>query len=243
MIEINLLPKEYLKGSRGLSLGKTGIYAIAGAAGVILMLVGITAYQMYQLGKLETDIAKAEQRAAVLQKDIQLVDALIDVKQKVSNRMTAVERLDRNRSAYVRILEDIARNVPEFVWLGSYKEQTVKKPDPKGKQAKNNKADTTKAATGSSELPPKRQVEIEGYAFTLNALAAFMINMMRSDYFDEVQLQSTSEKKFQGTERAYNFVLSCNVHFLSDEELQNLIASSGKDADKGGSSATHRTLN
>lgn len=243
MIEINLLPKQYFKGSRGLQLGKTGLYVAAGAAAVILMLVGITAFQIYQLGKLEADIAKAQQRAAVLQKDIQLVDALSDVKKKVANRMTAVERLDRNRSAYVRVLEDIARNVPEFVWLGAYKEkpiQTAAKTAAKGKKPA---ADTTAAPVGSSTLPPVRPVEIEGFAFTLNALAAFMINMMRSDYFDDVQLLSTSEKKFQDTERAYNFVLSANVHFLSDEELRNLIAASNDDQESRDSEATHRTLN
>lgn len=245
MIEINLLPKQYLKGSRGLHLGKSGLYVIAGAVAVILTLVGVTAFQVYQLGKLEADISKAKQRASILQKDIQMVDALTDVKQKVSNRMTAVERLDRNRSAYVRVLEDIARNVPEFVWLGAYKEKPVKAAAPaqssqqKGKSA----AETPAAPIGSSTLPPVRPVEVEGYAFTLNALAAFMINMMRSDYFDEVQLQATSEKKFQGTERAYNFVISCNVHFLSEEELQNLLAASGSDEGSKDASTTHRTLN
>ncbi len=248
MIEINLLPKKYLKGSRGLQLGKSGLYVAAGAVAVILMLVGITAFQIYQLGKLEADISKAKQRADVLQKDIKLVDALTDVKQKVANRMTAVERLDRNRSAYVRVLEDIAKNVPEFVWLGAYKEKPVKtaaapaKSNSKQPAAKT-PADSASAPIGSSTLPPVRPVEIEGYAFTLNALAAFMINMMKSDYFDEVQLVSTNEKKFQDTERAYNFVLSCNVHFLSDEELRNLLAASGDDQESKDASATHRALN
>ncbi|MCB2202292.1 PilN domain-containing protein [bacterium] len=244
MIEINLLPKQYLKGSRGLQLGKTGLFVAAGAAAVILMLVGITAFQIYQLGKLEADIAKAQQRAAVLQKDIKLVDALTDVKKKVSNRMTAVERLDRNRSAYVRVLEDIARNVPEFVWLGAYKEKPMQTAAAKNAaKGKKQAADSAAAPVGSSSLPPVRPVEIEGFAFTLNALAAFMINMMRSDYFDDVQLLATSEKKFQDTERAYNFVLSASVHFLSDEELQNLIAASNDDQESTDSQATHRTLN
>ena len=98
MIEINLLPKNYLKGSRTISLGKVGMYVIAAAAGVVLMLAGITLYQVYQLRNLETNIERANQRAAMLQRDIRLVDALTDVKQKVQERMTAVERLDRHRS-------------------------------------------------------------------------------------------------------------------------------------------------
>jgi Tfp pilus assembly protein PilN len=247
MIEINLLPKEYLKSSRGLSLGKAGMYALAGAAGIIVVLAGLTGYQMYQVGKLDSDIAKARQRAAVLQKDIQLVDALLDVKQKIGDRMKAVERLDRNRSAWVRVLEDIARNVPEFVWLASFEEKPAPKPD---STAANANANNTQGETSDGtpptqvrahELPSVFPVEIEGYAFTLNALAAFMINVMRSDYFDDVQLHATTETSFNEQGKAYNFVLTCSLHYLSDEELQNLIAQSEDEASK--SSTSHRTLN
>jgi Tfp pilus assembly protein PilN len=123
MIEINLLPREFRKKSVSLSFGKSGLYVIAGVVGVLVMLAGITIYQMRQLSTLEANIRKARQRAAMLEKDIKLVDALIDVKQKIHRRMAAVEQLDSHRSTWVRILEDVARNVPEFVWLGRFKEE------------------------------------------------------------------------------------------------------------------------
>ena len=244
MIEINLLPKNYLKGSRTISLGKVGMYVIAAAAGVVLMLAGVTLYQVYQLRNLETNIERANQRAAMLQRDIRLVDALTDVKQKVQERMVAVERLDRHRSVWVRLLEDIAGNVPEFVWLAVYKEQAPAPPPTESKTAnKNNQAKQKQAEEPkSSGLPDVRHVEIEGYAFTLNALASFMINMMRSDYFDEVELVSTKETKFNtNKEKAYNFVVSCNVHYLSDEDLQARIAQS--DAGNQTSGTSHKVLN
>lgn len=242
MIEINLLPKHYLKSSRSFSFGKTGLYAVAAAAGVVLTLVGISFYQFYQLGRLETDIEKARVRAAVLQKDIQVVDALTDVKIKIAERMEAVEKLDRNRSAWVRVLEDVARNVPEFVWLGVFHEKPTEVKAVAGDKNKKDGADTT-AVTVSSGPASVRQVEIEGYAFTLNSLAAFMINLMRSDYFDEVELVSTEEKKFQEKEKAYNFRLGCNVHYLSEEELRNLIAQAANDATDDNETTSHRTLN
>jgi len=122
MIEINLLPKQYRKSGVSFSFGKSSLYAIAGVVGVILMLAGISVYQWDQTKKLDENIAKARQRAAMLQKDIQLVDALIDVKTKIRKRMSAVERLDSHRSTWVRILEDLSRNVPEFVWLARFTE-------------------------------------------------------------------------------------------------------------------------
>jgi hypothetical protein len=70
-------------------------------------------------------------------------------------------------------------------------------------------------------------------------MASFMINMMRSDYFDNVELITSSERTFDD-QKAYNFVFSCNVHYLSDEELQNLIALANDDnKDK----ASHKSLN
>lgn len=242
MIEINLLPKQYLKSSRSFSFGKTGLYAAAAAAGVVLMLVGISFYQIYQLGRLESDIEKARARAAVLQKDIQIVDALTQVKGKIAERMEAVEKLDRNRSAWVRVLEDVARDVPEFVWLGVFREMPLDVKSAAADKTRKTPADTT-AQMASNGPPSMRQVEIEGYAFTLNALAAFMINLMRSDYFDEVELVSTEEKKFQEKEKAYNFRLGCNVHYLSEEELRNLIAQAEQDANGETETTSHRTLN
>ena len=122
MIEVNLLPKEYLKKSFRFSLGKAGLYGVVGAVGVVLMLMVITVYQVHQIGELDDNIARARKRAAMLQKDIQLVDALTDVKAKISSRMAAVETLDQHRSVWVRILEEIAKDVPEFVWLGRFSE-------------------------------------------------------------------------------------------------------------------------
>jgi len=236
MIEINLLPKDYRKRSFDFSLGKTGLYAIAGAIGVVLMLVAVTFYQSHQLSKLDDNIAKARQRASMLQKDIQLVDALIEVKGKINVRMQAVESLDRHRSAYVRVLEDVARNVPEFIWLARFEED------------KNAAAKTTPDETAEGEakevvepiVANSRHMVVEGYAFTLNALAKLMINMMRSDYFDEVELVSTEEKKLENHE-AYNFVLTTNMHFISDEELRQQIASATKPAKSG--TTSHKVLN
>ncbi len=235
MIEINLLPKDYLKKSFNLSLGKTGLYALGGAVGVIIMLVGITFYQTHQLSQLDKNIERARQRAAMLQRDIQVVDALIDVKGKINDRMTAVERLDRHRSAWVRVLEDVARNVPEFIWLGRFVEE-IPVPEKQAAADAKKQADTPGAASPADA----RKVSMEGYAFTLNALAKLMINMMRSDYFNEVELVSTEEKKLD-EQKAYNFVLTANLHFLSDEQLRNLIAKSGEN--KASAKASHKVLN
>ena len=107
MIEINLLPKDYRKKSLSFSMGKTGIFAVAGAVGVVVMLFVVTLFQLNQISNLDENIQKAKQRASMLQKDIKVVDGLIDVKNKITQRMEAVEKLDRHRSSWVRIMEDL----------------------------------------------------------------------------------------------------------------------------------------
>ncbi|PWB68202.1 hypothetical protein C3F09_12125 [candidate division GN15 bacterium] len=239
MIQINLLPKNYLKSQSSFNFGKTGLYIVGAAAGVIVMLAVVTFYQVRQIGTLESGIERANERAAMLQKDIKLVDALIDVKTKINHRLEAVERLDRHRSVWVRILQDVASNVPDFVWLSELREKapavkpdqsktTGSMPDAK-KNAKDNTAQV--AATPTDTMPSFNQAEIEGHAFTLNALAAFMINLMRSDYFDNVELVSSKEVKFTGNEKAYNFVVSCNVHYLTDEQLRTMVAQRGSESE------------
>ncbi|MFH1372989.1 MAG: PilN domain-containing protein [bacterium] len=240
MIEINLLPKEYLKKSLSFSLGKAGLYAIIGVAGVALMLIGITVYQIHQISSLEDNIESAQRRAAMLEKDIQLVDALTDVKYKITDRMTAVERLDSHRSSWVRILEDVARNVPEFVWLGHFKEEPLVDSAAIAGQAAG-QSDSQQPATLSGE-PTVRNAQVKGYSFTLNALASFMIKMMRSDYFENVELVSSDEVKFQD-QKAYNFVLTCNLHYLSEESMRNLLAHSNSPGGTGNDRSGHRNLN
>lgn len=244
MIEINLLPKAYRKKSFDFSFGKAGLYGVIAAAAVIVLLITLTFYQNYQLTRLDNDIAKARQRAAMLEKDIKLVDALIDVKTKISLRMNAVERLDSHRSAWVRILEDMARNIPEFVWMGKFNEIEDKNITQPANQSNNKNQSSPPANTPPTigNIPTVKPAKVEGYAFTLNALASFMIKMMRSDYFDEIELLTTENIELE-EKKAYKFELSFNVHYLSDEELRNLIASNKINNNSSKGSTSHKSLN
>jgi Tfp pilus assembly protein PilN len=225
MIEINLLPKDYLKRSGNFSFGKKEIYVVAGAVAVVALLAVVSLYQLRQVDTLGASIQKANERAAMLQRDIKLVDALLDVKTKISNRLSAIEKLDRHRSVWVRLLQELSGNVPDFVWLAELREKPAdRKPAASAKKSDKPGESTAPAVPAADSLPSFVRAEVEGHAFTLNALASFMINLMRSDYFDKVELVSTKEIKFAENDRAYNFVISCNIHYLSDEQLRSLVA-------------------
>ena len=107
-------------------------------------------------------------------------------------------------------------SISALVWLSNFSEE-------KAQAAPAGDKDTTAAVEQVQSIATVKKAKIEGFTFTLNALASFMIKMMRSDYFDDVDLEKTEEIAF-GKQKAYNFSMSCSVHFLSDEELEKLAA-------------------
>lgn len=214
MIQINLLPKEFRKKTGKLSLGKSGYYAIGATVGVIAMIAVVSFYQLFQLKKLDENMEIARFRTQQLQKDIAVVDALIDVKQKIMQRMEAVDQLDQHRSTWVRIMEDFSKQVPDFLWVSHFKENKVKPPA-------SAPGDTTTPAP-TRTLTPTRPVEVEGFAFTLNALANFMIKLMRSHYFSDIEMAAVDEVTVQ-EQKAYSYKLNAVVHYLSEDELKELL--------------------
>ena len=214
MIEINLLPPEYRKRPGGFQIGKTGIYAAVAMVGVVCMIALVTFYQIYQIQELDNKIAVAKYRTKQLQKDIAMVDALIDVKGKIMQRMEAVNTLDRHRTVWVRILEDVNRHIPEFTWLSKFAEVQ------KNKNIRQKKTtDTTQVV---AEDPSKRPYEIEGYSFTLSSIANLMINMMRSNYFSDVDMVSVKEVEL-AEQIAYEYKMKATLHYLSDQDLKKLL--------------------
>jgi Tfp pilus assembly protein PilN len=213
MIQINLLPKEFRKKTGKLSIGKGGYYGMAAVTGVILMIVVVTFYQVFQIRQLDENMEIARFRTQQLQKDIAVVDALIDVKQKIMQRMEAVERLDQHRSVWVRILEDFSRQVPDFMWLSALREGQVVAVAP---------TDSTAAEVVQPVQISTKPVTIEGFSFTLNSLANLMIKLMRSHFFSDVEMASVEEVMFQ-QQKVYSYEVTATLHYLSDEDLKELL--------------------
>jgi len=212
MIEINLLPKEYRKRSRAFRLDKKMMYVAAGVGAVILLLATVTFYQQYQISSLDDDILKASQRRARLQEDIKLIDNLSGLKQRIIQRMEAIEKLDRFRAVWVDLLEDVNQRVPEFLWL-----TRIAEPRQKGGQANAKKQVPGEMPADSirvEEFIFDKDVytEIEGYAFTLSSVASFLIGLNKSDYFENIDLKFAKEQEVRGVS-AYNFKISCKMSF------------------------------
>ncbi|MCI0595235.1 MAG: PilN domain-containing protein [candidate division Zixibacteria bacterium] len=208
MIEINLLPKELQKRTGGLALPKPALYMLAGMAGLAAVLAGLTVMQKMRISNIEKKIAEAKVREAKMQKDIQLVDALTELKGKILERMAAIEGLDANRSAYVRFLEDLTGRVPEYLWLSNFREGSGGGA-PQPAQARPGNPAPAAAVSGAKTV-------IEGFSYSLNSLATFMIQMKKSPFIKNIELSFAKEQKLENN-RLYNFQLTCDLTMAPEE--------------------------
>ncbi|MCK4858091.1 MAG: PilN domain-containing protein [candidate division Zixibacteria bacterium] len=222
MIEINLLPREYRQRRTSFSFDKKMLYIGAALVMFIAVLGATTIYQKHEIARIDNLIDKARIEETRYRKDLDLIDGLTEVKEKILQRLDAVDKLDQRRDFYVSLLEDINRRVPEFLWMSSFTEiPPPPPPDNPKKEKKEKKADATIAAAPAATVGSAR---IEGYAFNLNAIATFMIAMMKSDYFDNIRLGHTIRERIADT-RAYNFAITCDLNYDAADvydELEDL---------------------
>jgi Tfp pilus assembly protein PilN len=104
--------------------------------------------------------------------------------------------LDRNREYWVTLMEDLAGRVPEYVWLSSLKQAPS--------------APATPPAPGTQAMATISKSSIEGYSFSLNALATFLVRLKKSDMFTNIEIASVKLQEIEKA-NAYNFKLNCDL--------------------------------
>ena len=215
MIEINLLPKELRRKGRVISFDKNLIYVGAVAGVLVVLFVMVSIFQSVKLKGLDGKITEANKRTEELRQTIQLVDALIDLKDKILQRMSAINTLDRNRATWVRILEDLNQRVPDYLWLSELREEkTVAQP-----QA--DEADTSVQSTPPPSPGEKvNKVNIEGYTYSVNSLAVFLIQLMSSDYFKNMELEFIKKSEMEKY-KTFSFGLSGDLVYTLEPEVES----------------------
>jgi len=222
MIEINLLPKELRKRRGVFALKKNAAYLLGAGGVLILLLIFITIMQGIRTQGLNRKIAEAQKRKEELKESIRLVDALSELKNKILQRLSAIESLDKDRSTWVDIMEDLSSRVPDYLWLSAFKESPSVVPS---QTMQERAVDTLKTAQRQASPVLGRKVTIEGYSFSLNSLATFMINLMRSDYFKNVELNYIKLAELE-KQKAYSFQLTSDLFYASQVTSQIELASS-----------------
>ena len=209
-IEINLLPRELRGKRRGIAFDKS-LTLIAAFVGVLVVLIaGASVLQGIKLKAMDKKIADAQRRTDELNRDIELVDALTQLKDKILQRMSAIDALDRNRAVWVRVLEDLSRRVPDYLWLSLLREE--------GSQ---NEATVDTSTDGTVSFPQLEslveRVTIEGYSYSLNNLASFLIQLMGSQYFKNMELQYVKRAEIKEY-KTFSFQLVGDLYYVPEFE-------------------------
>ena len=161
MIRINLLPREE-KAQRhsGVSF-KVGDLVIPGvmllAAG--LVIAGTSLSQHSHSAKLSRDIADVEAQSRALQPQIERVNRLAQERAELDLRLGIINRLEKGRTQSVRLMDELARCVPDHLWLSG----------------------STQEGSGSLQL--------EGVTFSNLVVSDFMSRLERSPMFANVELE------------------------------------------------------
>lgn len=221
MLEINLLPKEYRRRGNVLNFDKKFLYVGVAAAAFVIALGGITFYQNHQVGRLQRLIAKARIEEGRYKKDIAIIDALTEVKEKILARVSAIEKLDQRRDFYIKLMEDLNTRMPEFLWMTAFTETPPSTGAPANQPGTPGKPVSTPPGQGTAQQPTVAvdptvgTATIQGYAHSLNAIGSFIIGLMKSDFFDNIKLNQAVAEDV-GSVTAYNFKITCNLHYDAD---------------------------
>ena len=219
MIEINLLPKELRKTGKGFVLSKSNLYLLGGGAVVIILMLLVTTFQTLKLKSLDRKIMEAQRKKEQLRENIQMVDAINELKNNIIKRMTGIQNLDKNRSTWIKVFQDLSDRVPEYVWLSSFKETPKQLP-----QVTPNPAAGTEAVQDTVKKVTQKQafisdMTIDGYSLSINNLAIFMINLMRSDYFKNIELNFVRADAVED-QKVFVFQLAGDLLYSSEADKE-----------------------
>ncbi len=122
MIRINLLPKEEKPSKEAMTWNSVFIWSLIAAGIVLIAGVGFHIFHRYEVDAMKSDIATMEAEQDQYRSQAAVVNDLTRKRKLIAQRLDVIETLDANRSARVRLLDEIARSVPEYVWLTSLEE-------------------------------------------------------------------------------------------------------------------------
>jgi len=123
MIRINLLPVAEQTESRVRMPSLPGMAPLAVAGALLAGVVLVATLQSVKLRSLHSQITSLETEARQLAPLIQRIDQITLQRELALRRLTVIEKLDQERLVRVRLVDELARRMPEYVWFSGFSEQ------------------------------------------------------------------------------------------------------------------------
>jgi len=169
MIRINLLPQEARRASSsGVKFDKMKVIPLAVLAITLVACTSMMMIQGAKLSSLERDVAQARAESEQYKKTIALINDMVQKEQELNRRLALVQQLDRNRYRTVKVMDEMARRVPRYMWF-----------------------------TGVKNISPE-QVAIDGYAFSNLVVSDLMTNLDDSELFSSTELTVAKRRVVEG---------------------------------------------
>jgi Tfp pilus assembly protein PilN len=160
MIRINLLPKEEKAQRRvavNFQVGDLVLpVAIVAAAGLIIL--GTVMSQSARVGSLNNSIAEIDAQSRALAPQIEKVKRLAQERAELDLRLGIISKLEKGRTQSVRLMDELARCVPDHLWMTQAQQE----------------------ASG--------QLNLEGVTYSNLVVSDFMSRLERSALFADVEL-------------------------------------------------------
>ena len=122
MVRINLLPKEEKPSPAAQAWRRVFIWSLIIAGLVLIVGVGLHIFRSYEISTLKADVEETRGEQERYKEEAALVADLTEKRRLIAQRIQVIENLDRDRFLRVEHLDEVARSVPEYVWLESFNE-------------------------------------------------------------------------------------------------------------------------
>jgi type IV pilus assembly protein PilN len=188
MIEINLLPKDLKRGRLSFKLDRNLVMAFSGAAALLGVML------IYSFFFQQRTISSLEKQLAISKAETS----------KYTSEIVKIDEIGKKKEQILARMTTIQLLDKNREYWVSLLEDLAPRP-PNAAPA----ANTSQTASKST---------IEGYSFSLNSLATFLIRLKKSDYVDKIEISSIKLQQVEKAE-AYNFKLNCDLVTPAAENL------------------------
>ena len=119
MIRINLLPREERAQRRTTVQFNAGelIIPVAVFVAAILVVTGTALSQHSRVVSLEHSIAEVDAQSRALAPQIERVNRLAQERAELDLRLGIINKLEKGRTQSVRVMDELARCVPDHLWM------------------------------------------------------------------------------------------------------------------------------
>jgi type IV pilus assembly protein PilN len=120
MIRINLLPREEKAQRKAAAIQFSPgelVVPVAVFVATILVIAGTALSQQSRVSSLEKSIAEVDAQSRALAPQIERVNRLAQERAELDLRLGIINKLEKGRTQSVRVMDELARCVPDHLWM------------------------------------------------------------------------------------------------------------------------------